>query len=481
LVEGVSHAMFANQIKTIALPLLLIAGTLTTGAVIGGTALFGGQGDGTTAPPRAQRPTADVRREDRRSGSRAIPAPADHAPRSTSSQLAQQLQAERDSFHHLLTTFDNPEIDDIDRLSRWSSLTLEADLVLGTNEADRVAAYEAHRDRMKRLHELTQKIPVSAQNQPVKADHAHARLREAEQLLEGAKRSQVPGTMGSMMSMMQRGGGRGGRIGITGPGMGMMGGSMMKKGSATVSGGGGSSASSLPANEPPKQEVPAPSTDAVTAAKKSNDQAPKQKGIARAGTRSQSGGGMIGMGGGMGGGFGGGMGGMGGGMGAMSPDALNRQARVMIAASAAELATRETNPNTKSVLKKLEQPLSMSFAAETPLEDVLKHIKQSTTTATDSGIPIYVDPKGLKEAEATLASAIKLDLDGVPLKTTLRLMLKQIGLAYCVRDGVLLISSVQGINEELSGAQSELDATDPNRGGPGGLGEGMGKNFGGMM
>ena len=53
-----------------------------------------------------------------------------------------------------------------------------------------------------------------------------------------------------------------------------------------------------------------------------------------------------------------------------------------------------------------------------------------------------------------------MDLEGVPLKTTLRLMLKQLGLAYCVRDGVLIISSDQGISEELEEAQSELESED---------------------
>jgi hypothetical protein len=55
-------------------------------------------------------------------------------------------------------------------------------------------------------------------------------------------------------------------------------------------------------------------------------------------------------------------------------------------------------------------------------------------------------------------------LEHVPLKTTLRLMLKQIGLAYCVRDGVLIISSVQGIDEELKEAQSEIDGIKPQGG-----------------
>ena len=44
---------------------------------------------------------------------------------------------------------------------------------------------------------------------------------------------------------------------------------------------------------------------------------------------------------------------------------------------------------------------------------------------------------------------------------SLRLILKQVGLAYCVRDGVLIISSVQGVREELAEAASELLGNEP--------------------
>jgi hypothetical protein len=111
----------------------------------------------------------------------------------------------------------------------------------------------------------------------------------------------------------------------------------------------------------------------------------------------------------------------------------------------------------------------------------LQYIRQATVTKNSNSIPIYVDPKGLKDAEATLQSAIRLDLEGVPLKTTLRLMLKQIGLAYCVRDGVLIISSVQGINEELREALNESDGNDSPEAGAGGFGGSAGRNMGGMM
>jgi hypothetical protein len=93
------------------------------------------------------------------------------------------------------------------------------------------------------------------------------------------------------------------------------------------------------------------------------------------------------------------------------------------------------------ILEALDQPIPMRFPNETPIEDVLKYIKKATTTPTYPGIPIYVDPLGLTEAERTLNSPVTIDLEGVPLKTTLRLCLKQLGLDYHVEDGFLRITS----------------------------------------
>ncbi len=95
----------------------------------------------------------------------------------------------------------------------------------------------------------------------------------------------------------------------------------------------------------------------------------------------------------------------------------------------------------RQVLAKLEEPISMSFAAETPLDDVLKYIKQATTTPTYAGIPIYVDPIGMQEAERSLNSTVQLDLEGIPLRRTLQLLLTQLGLVYFVDDGMLVITS----------------------------------------
>jgi hypothetical protein len=128
---------------------------------------------------------------------------------------------------------------------------------------------------------------------------------------------------------------------------------------------------------------------------------------------------------------------------------------IAIASLAPKVAAKDTSPRTKAILTQLEQPISMNFADEVPLEDVLKYIKSATHNENDPGIPIYVDPVGLIQADKTMTSPVTLDLEGVPLKTTLRLMLKQIGLAYCVKDGLLIISSPHGIYQEL------LESADP--------------------
>jgi hypothetical protein len=109
------------------------------------------------------------------------------------------------------------------------------------------------------------------------------------------------------------------------------------------------------------------------------------------------------------------------------------------------------DPASRMILAKLEEPIVMSFAHETPLDDVLKYIKQATVTPNYAGIPIYVDPLGLQEAERSLNSTVTIDLEHVPLRRTLQLILAQLGLVYFVEDGMLYITA----------ESSEADAAAP--------------------
>ncbi len=72
-------------------------------------------------------------------------------------------------------------------------------------------------------------------------------------------------------------------------------------------------------------------------------------------------------------------------------------------------------------------------------------------------------------------STVQLDLEGVPLRTSLRLMLKQLGLTYKVEDGVVMITSQASEDEALGDALAvESDpGVQPQRGATGLMGGGM--------
>ena len=75
------------------------------------------------------------------------------------------------------------------------------------------------------------------------------------------------------------------------------------------------------------------------------------------------------------------------------------------------------------------------------LADVLKYVQYATQDRDGHIIPIYVASDGSLFNENVLAGTVRIELEGVPLKTSLRLCLQQRQLDYDVRDGLLLIGS----------------------------------------
>jgi hypothetical protein len=99
--------------------------------------------------------------------------------------------------------------------------------------------------------------------------------------------------------------------------------------------------------------------------------------------------------------------------------------------------------HSRSLIAELGKLIDLHFPDPTPLEDVLKFLCASTKSPTfPEGIPVYVDPVGLQEAEKTKQSPVVFDVAQVPLRVSLKLILKQLGLTYQVRDGLLSITSM---------------------------------------
>jgi hypothetical protein len=104
--------------------------------------------------------------------------------------------------------------------------------------------------------------------------------------------------------------------------------------------------------------------------------------------------------------------------------------------------TRGRAPENARIFEALERRIPMKLSNRS-LDDLLNYVKQATSTPSYPGIPFYVDPVGLHESERSLHSTITIDLEGVPLKTTLRLCLNQISLDYWVNDGYVQITSAE--------------------------------------
>jgi hypothetical protein len=114
------------------------------------------------------------------------------------------------------------------------------------------------------------------------------------------------------------------------------------------------------------------------------------------------------------------------------------------------------NSKTEAIIDALEQPIALTYADDTPLDEVLKEIKEQTTKNPKlpklaTGIPIYVDPIGLQETERSLNSTVKrpASADTLALGEHLRRVLEPLGLGYVVKDGFLMITSKESVDEPL--------------------------------
>jgi hypothetical protein len=104
--------------------------------------------------------------------------------------------------------------------------------------------------------------------------------------------------------------------------------------------------------------------------------------------------------------------------------------------------TPENDPNNKAILAALQKPIPMHFPKPTPLSEVITYVRNATEgPGLPKGIIIYVDPIGMQDADKTTADTVTIDLEEVPLKTALRLILRQLSLRYEVEDGVLTITT----------------------------------------
>jgi hypothetical protein len=114
------------------------------------------------------------------------------------------------------------------------------------------------------------------------------------------------------------------------------------------------------------------------------------------------------------------------------------------------------NTKQEGIYDALDQPIALTYSDGDHLDDVLKEIKRQTTKnpklpKLPAGIPLYVDPLGLQEAEKSLNSRVTKpqSADKLALGEHLKRILDPLGLAFTTKDGFLMITSKDSHDEPV--------------------------------
>jgi len=108
---------------------------------------------------------------------------------------------------------------------------------------------------------------------------------------------------------------------------------------------------------------------------------------------------------------------------------------------------------TEGVVEIIDQRLALTYADGAPLEQMLKDVKLRSTgrPKLPAGIPIYVDPIGLKESgKSMMATVMRPPHDeNLTLREHLSCVLGPLGLGFSVEDGFLMITSRTAVDKRL--------------------------------
>jgi hypothetical protein len=107
-----------------------------------------------------------------------------------------------------------------------------------------------------------------------------------------------------------------------------------------------------------------------------------------------------------------------------------------------------------SVQDALERPFTLPFASPTRLDEVCRHLQRSLKA------PVVLDIAALDRQDVRPDDTVQLELDGVRLKTGLKLLLDQVGLTYKVvsGDNLLVVTDRHGSDDPLDRVLDELRA-----------------------
>jgi hypothetical protein len=107
-----------------------------------------------------------------------------------------------------------------------------------------------------------------------------------------------------------------------------------------------------------------------------------------------------------------------------------------------------------SVVEALERPFVLPFGEPTRLDEVCRHLGRILRA------PVVLDRAALDRQQLRPDDEVQLELEGVRLKTGLKLLLDQVGLTYRVisEDNLLIVTDSEGSDDPLQRVLAELKA-----------------------
>jgi hypothetical protein len=119
-----------------------------------------------------------------------------------------------------------------------------------------------------------------------------------------------------------------------------------------------------------------------------------------------------------------------------------------------ELRRGERSSEPLSIQDALLRPFPLPFNTPTRLDEVCRHLGRVLRA------PVVLDRAALDRQELKPEDTVQLELEGVRLKTGLKLLLDQVGLTYRVvpEDNLLIVTDKEGSEDPLDRVQAELKA-----------------------
>ena len=115
-----------------------------------------------------------------------------------------------------------------------------------------------------------------------------------------------------------------------------------------------------------------------------------------------------------------------------------------------ETLMRYRDLRAEGALEIIDLPLALTYTDGSALEDMLKDVKKCSIgrPKLPAGLPIYVDPIGLQEARQSMTSPLKKPRphEQLTLRQHLRRALEPLGLRPVVKDGWLMITSIESVD-----------------------------------